>query len=101
MSTRLYVGNIPFNTTEAELAGTFEAFGTVDDIVVIMDKDTGRSRGFGFVTMTDDGEANEAIRQLNDSQFGGRRMVVSRAKERQPYTAVGRPVPTRERRERY
>ena len=78
---RLYVGNLPFNATVEEVRTAFEAYGTVHDVNLITDRDTGRPRGFGFVEM--DPEADTAaIEGLNDKDFGGRDLNVNEARER-------------------
>ena len=76
----IYVGNLPYNTTEADLQQTFEAYGGVGRAKVITDRETGKSRGFGFVEMANDPEAEAAIEALNGADFGGRRLVVNKAK---------------------
>ena len=76
----LYVGNIPHSTTEAELRTVFEAHGAVDRVSIVMDRDTGRSRGFAFVEMANSGEADKAIAALDGSQLGGRALKVNEAK---------------------
>ena len=75
----IFVAKLNYSTSEDALRGTFEAFGTVDSVKIIMDRDTGRSKGFGFVEMPDDDEAREAISQLNESQLDGRTIVVKKA----------------------
>ena len=82
MAKKLYVGNLPFSTTEAELREVFEAHGAVESVNVIMDRETGRSRGFAFVEMTDSNSATEAMRALDGSQMGGRSLRVDEAQER-------------------
>ncbi|MDR2869989.1 MAG: RNA-binding protein [Deferribacteraceae bacterium] len=79
---RLFVGNLPFVTTDEDLASLFTSFGSVNSARVIIDRQTGRSRGFGFVEM-DGTEATEAMTKLNDSDYGGRRIRVSEAHERE------------------
>ncbi len=79
---RMYVGNLPYTTNDDELRGIFEEFGTVNDVKVIMDRETGRSRGFGFVEMDDD-SARNAMAQLNGQEIGGRTLRVNEAEERQ------------------
>jgi len=81
---RLYVGNLPFNTTEAELEDAFGAYGTVRDVSVVTDRETGRSRGFAFVEMGTDDEAKAAIEGLGEQDFGGRRLKVNVARPRPP-----------------
>src|SRR5436305_1289950 len=76
----LYVGNLPHSTTEAELRTVFEAHGAVDKVSIVTDRDTGRSRGFGFVEMTDAGEADKAIAALNGTELGGRALTINEAK---------------------
>ncbi len=76
----IYVGNLPYNTTEADLQQAFETYGGVGRAKVITDRETGRSRGFGFVEMTNDTEADAAIEALNGADFSGRRLVVNKAR---------------------
>ena len=76
----LYVGNLPHNTTEAELRNIFEAHGAVEKITLVTDRDTGRSRGFGFVEMTNASEADKAIATLNSTDLGGRTLIINEAK---------------------
>jgi RNA recognition motif-containing protein len=76
----LYVGNLPHSTTEAQLRSAFEAHGAVDKVTIVMDRDTGRSRGFGFVEMTNASEADKAISALNGTDFGGRTLTINEAK---------------------
>ena len=79
---RLYVGNLAFATTNDELKAAFEAFGAVDSATVIMDRETGRSKGFGFVEMADDA-GKLAIEKLNGSEIGGRKAVINEARPRE------------------
>jgi RNA recognition motif-containing protein len=88
MGKKLYVGNLPFTADEQTLADTFAEFGTVESAKIITDRDTGRSKGFGFVEMSSDGEAQEAISKMNGADFGGRALTVNEAK----------PMPPRENR---
>ena len=84
MSKKLYVGNLPYEIGEEELKTLFADGGwETDEVVVISNRDTGRSRGFGFVTLTNDDDASEAIAQLNGRDMGGRNILVNEAKERQ------------------
>jgi len=83
MSKNIYVGNLPYASTEGELRELFEQFGQVNSAKIIMDRQSGRSKGFGFVEMEDGAQADEAIQSLNGSEFGGRRIVVSEARPRQ------------------
>lgn len=76
----LYVGNLPHSTTEAELRNLFEAHGAVEKITLVTDRDTGRSRGFGFVEMTNASEAEKAISLLNGTDLGGRTLTINEAK---------------------
>ena len=79
----IYVGNLPFTMSEDELRGKFEEFGEVTSAKIITDRDTGRSRGFGFVEMASDDEAQNAISTLHGSDMGGRNLTVSEARPRQ------------------
>ncbi len=83
MSTKLYVGNLSFDTSEIELEELFAGSGTVQSANIITDRDTGRSRGFGFVEMSSTEEANNAIAELNGKEVGGRDIVVNEAKPRE------------------
>lgn len=85
----LYVGNLPHATTEAELRNLFEAHGAVDKVSLVTDRDTGRSRGFAFVEMTDAGEAEKAIAALNGSDLGGRTLKINEAKPKSPGGGFG------------
>jgi RNA recognition motif-containing protein len=76
----LYVGNLPHSTTEAELRTLFEAHGPVEKITLVTDRDTGQSRGFGFVEMANAGEADKAIAALNGTALGGRTLTINEAK---------------------
>jgi cold-inducible RNA-binding protein len=76
----LYVGNLPHSTTEAELRTVFEAHGAVDRVSIVTDRETGRSRGFAFVEMSNSGEADKAVAALDGSQLGGRALKVNEAK---------------------
>lgn len=80
--SRLFVGGLDWRITDADLRVQLEQIGPVADVVVVMDRDTGESRGFGFVTMADRKDAAEAIRRLNGSQLEGRTLVVRQAEER-------------------
>jgi cold-inducible RNA-binding protein len=83
MSNKLYVGNISFNATEESLTSTFSQFGTVGSCKIITDRDTGRSKGFGFIEMGSADEAQKAIDSLDGQEFEGRQMRVNVAKERE------------------
>jgi len=80
----IYVGNLPFRFSSEDLAAEFRRFGAVDSAQVVMDRDTGRSRGFGFVEMPDDDEARKAIEELDGSDMAGRRVNVNEARPREP-----------------
>lgn len=82
MSSNLYVGNLTFNTTSSELETLFSQHGEVKKAQVIMDRDTGRSRGFGFVEMASSEQAKAAIESLNGLNLDGRELTVNVAKER-------------------
>ena len=82
MGARLFVGNITFTTTEDDLRNLFGRTGTVVDVKVVTDRETGRSRGFAFVEMSSAAEATEAISQLDGRDFGGRALKVNEAEER-------------------
>src|SRR5437667_3679022 len=83
MGSKLYVGNLSYNTTGSDLEQLFAAHGTVSSAEVIADRDTGRSKGFGFVEMGSDAEAQAAIAALNGKEHGGRAMTVNEAKPRE------------------
>src|SRR3954467_12742993 len=84
MGKKLYVGNLPFSATEQELTETFGECGTVDSVKIITDRDTGRSKGFGFVEMSTDDEAQKAISKFNGADYDGRAMTVNEAKPMAP-----------------
>ena len=79
----IFVAKLDYSTTDDTVRQLFEEFGTVDSVKVIMDKYTGRSKGFGFVEMPDDGEANAAIAELNNSVVDGRNIVVKESEPRE------------------
>ena len=83
MSNKLFVGNLSFETTENDLQDAFAAHGTVTETNLMMDRVSGRPRGFGFVTMSSPEEAQKAIAELNGSQLGGRALTVNVAKPRE------------------
>ncbi len=89
MGTRLYVGNLPFHATSDVLRTVFAAAGEVTDVHVMIDRETGRSRGFGFVTMGSPDEAQRAISQLNGQLLEGRALRVNEAEERAPRSGGG------------
>ena len=86
---KLYVGNLSFDTTETTLQDAFERFGTVTDSVIMMDRDTNRSRGFGFITMSSSAEANAAISGLHGKDLDGRNLTVNEAKPREDRPSSG------------
>ncbi len=81
---KLYVGNLAYAVSDADLEQLFSEFGTVQSAQVIQDRDTGRSKGFGFVEMGSDAEAQAAIQGLHDQEVNGRRLTVNEAKPREP-----------------
>jgi RNA recognition motif-containing protein len=83
MGKKLYVGNLTYDVTNAQLEQLFSSHGTVVSAQVIMDRDTGRSKGFGFVEMKSDQEAQAAIQALNGQDSGGRALTVNEAKPRE------------------
>ena len=82
MAKRIYVGNLPYQAAEAELRQLFEQFGQVSSATIIMDRQTGKSKGFAFIEMDVETEADEAIQKLNGSEYGGRKIVVNEARPR-------------------
>jgi cold-inducible RNA-binding protein len=83
LSKKLYVGNLSFSSTEADLKELFGRHGSIESVNVIMDRDTGRPRGFAFVEMSEGSAAQDAIRALDGTDFGGRTIKVSEAQDRQ------------------
>ena len=83
MAKKLYVGNLSYGTTDSDLQRMFEEFGTVQSAQVIMDRESGRSKGFGFVEMGSDQEAQAAIKALNGKDLDGRALTVNEAKPRE------------------
>lgn len=82
--TKLYVGNLPYTATNDQLSQLFSQAGTVSDVVVITDRDSGRSKGFGFVEMPNSEEAQKAITMFQGQDFQGRALVVNEARPKQP-----------------
>lgn len=80
MARKLYVGNLPYTVTEQDLQDLFSSAGTVESVNVMRDMATGRARGFGFVEMATDEDAQQAIGQLNEKPFGGRNLTVNEAR---------------------
>jgi RNA recognition motif-containing protein len=99
MSTKLYVGNLPYETTESDLQALFEGAGQVSTISIVRDRDTGRARGFAFVEMSDVDGAQRAISELNQHQYGGRSLTVNEAKPMTPRANGGGFGGGRQRRE--
>ena len=83
MAKNIYVGNLSYEVSEDELRNIFEAYGAVETVSIITDKFTGRSKGFGFVTMANDGEAQKAIEALHQKDFKGRPITVNEARPRE------------------
>ena len=84
MSTKLYVGNLPYETTESDLQTLFEGIGQVSTVNIVRDRATGQARGFAFVEMSDAEGARRAIGELNSHQYGGRSLTVNEAKPMAP-----------------
>jgi cold-inducible RNA-binding protein len=80
MSVKLFVGNLPYQATDEELKQLFADYGDIEDAVVIRDRQTNRSKGFGFITLADDAAGQKAIEALNGSDYGGRNIVVNVAR---------------------
>jgi RNA recognition motif-containing protein len=100
MNTKMYVGNLPFAAMESDLRDLFSQYGTVTDLFLPMDRDSGRPRGFAFVTMDTPTGMQEAIKGLNDQEFMGRRLAINEARpkeERAPYNGGGARGGRRER----
>jgi RNA recognition motif-containing protein len=89
MNTKLFVGNLSFNTTENDLQDAFAAHGTVTEANLMMDRATGRPRGFGFVTMSSPEEAQNAINALNGANLDGRNLTVNEARPREERSGGG------------
>jgi hypothetical protein len=84
MAKKLFVGGLAWATTDDSLRGAFEKFGSVQEAVVVLDRETGRSRGFGFVTFTQDADADRAVAEMNGAELDGRSINVNEANERRP-----------------
>jgi len=84
MAKTIYVGNLNYQTTEEDLHELFSQYGEVESVKLIMDRETNRPRGFGFVDMLDDDAATAAVSMLNDKDFNGRNLRVNEARERSP-----------------
>ena len=89
MGSKIYVGNLPFSATSESLNEMFSKFGTVESAKIVMDRDTVRSKGFGFVEMSTGDQAAAAIEKLNGSDVGGRSLVVNEARPMEPRTGGG------------
>lgn len=87
----IYVGNLPYRLSEDELRQAFEVYGEVTSVTLIKDRETGQMRGFGFVTMPNQGEAESAIQGLNDKEFMNRKLVVNQARPREDRGGERRP----------
>ena len=84
MGNKLFIGSLAWETDSSSLQAAFGRFGEIEEATVISDRETGRSRGFGFVTFTDEGPAQQAISEMNGTELDGRPIVVNEAKERAP-----------------
>lgn len=89
MGKKLYVGNLPYSVDQQALQDAFAPFGAVDSAIVISDRDTGRSKGFGFVEMSSDSEAQKAIDELNGTSMDNRQITVNEARPRAPRSDRG------------
>jgi len=89
MGSKIYVGNLPFSATSESLNEMFSKFGSVDSAKIVMDRDTGRSKGFGFVEMSSNDEADAAIEKLNGADLAGRALTVNEARPMEPRTGGG------------
>ncbi|MGA7104833.1 MAG: RNA-binding protein [Candidatus Deferrimicrobiaceae bacterium] len=89
MGKKLYVGNLPFSATEDSLREAFARFGTVESVNIITDRDTGRSKGFGFIELSTKQEATEAIGKMNSAEMDGRTLKVSEALPQAPRNTGG------------
>ena len=90
MGRKLYVGNLSYSTTEPTLEAAFSAHGTVESVKLVMDRDSGRSKGFGFVEMSTNAEAGAAIAEMNGAELDGRAMKVNEAKPQAKRSTGGR-----------
>lgn len=90
MGKKLYVGNLPYSATDMSLSNTFSQCGTVESAKIIMDRETGRSKGFAFVEMSSAAEAQDAISKFNGSDYEGRAMTVNEARPQAPRDNGGR-----------
>lgn len=90
MAKKLYVGNLPWSFTSADLEALFSPYGAVESAEVVSDRETGRSRGFGFVMMESQQASEEATRALHETEVNGRNLIVNEARERAPGGGAGR-----------
>ena len=95
MGNKLYVGNLPYSFRDSDLEQAFSQYGTVNSAKVMMDRDSGRSKGFGFVEMSNDAEAQAGIKGMNGQDHGGRGLVVNEARPMEPRTGGGNGGPRR------
>ncbi len=91
MPTKLYIGNLPYSFTVEDLKKIFEPYGEMEEVVIIMDKFSGRSRGYGFATLKDAEKAALAIQELNGKEFDGRPIVVNESRPREEGSSDRRP----------
>ncbi len=84
MGKKLFIGSLAWATDSSGLQAAFSRFGDIEEAIVISDRETGRSRGFGFVTFTDEGSTQQAIAEMNGSELDGRPIVVNEAREQSP-----------------
>ena len=89
MAKKLFVGGLPWSVDDHALRSAFEGFGEIEEAKVITDRETGRSRGFGFVTFVEDDAGTKATEEMNDSEMEGRRLTVNEARERPPRRGGG------------
>src|SRR4051812_17406812 len=89
MGNKLYVGNLPYSFGDSDMQQAFAAFGNVSSAKVMMDRDSGRSKGFGFVEMSSEAEAQAAIQGMNGKEYGGRGLVVNEARPMEPRSGGG------------
>ena len=83
MSKKVYVGNLPFTIVQKDLVEAFEKFGEIEEAIVISDKFSGRSKGFGFVTFVNDADADKAVAEMNEKELSGRALKVNEAQPRE------------------
>lgn len=98
MNTKLYVGNMSFQTSETDLRDAFGQFGTVTDVYIANDRETGRPRGFAFVTMSTEAESKLATESMNGADLGGRALTVNEAKPKEAMTGGNRRFSSPDRR---